>query len=69
MGKKVMIDPELCVGDAICVDIAPDVFEMRDDGLAHVKEGMECTGDRDDVQEAAEQCPGGAILIEDSDEC
>jgi len=69
MGKKVRIDPDLCVGDAICTDIAPDVFEMGDDGLAHVKAGMECTGDREDVQEAAEQCPGGAIIIEDSEEC
>ncbi|HOK23360.1 MAG: ferredoxin [candidate division WOR-3 bacterium] len=64
MAKKVRIDPDLCVGDAICTDIAPDVFYMGDDGLAHVKEGMETAGDRADVQEAAEQCPGSAIIIE-----
>ncbi|RKZ03158.1 MAG: ferredoxin, partial [Candidatus Hydrothermota bacterium] len=45
----------------------PDVFEMGDDGLAHVKPGMEMTGDRKDVQEAAEECPAGAIIIEDVD--
>jgi len=66
--KKVRIDPDLCVGDAICVEIAPDVFYMGDDGLAHVKEGMEFTGDREDVQQAAEECPGGAIIIEEVEE-
>ncbi len=67
MAKKVSIDPELCVGDAICVDMVPDVFEMGDDGLAYVKPGMEMSGDRKDVQEAAEECPAGAIIIEDVD--
>ncbi len=69
MGLKVTIDPDLCVGDSICVDLVPDVFEMGDDGIAYVKEGMECTGDREDVQDAADQCPSGAIIIEESDEC
>lgn len=64
MPKKVRIDPDLCVGCGVCADIAPDVFYMGDDGLSHVKEGMEMSGDRADVQEAAEQCPSGAIIIE-----
>ena len=31
---KVWIDQDLCTGDGICVEIAPDVFALLDDGLA-----------------------------------
>ena len=36
---KVWIDQDLCTGDGLCAEIAPDVFVMRDDGLAYVQEG------------------------------
>lgn len=38
MGFRVWIDQNLCTGDGLCVEIAPDVFQMHDDGLAYVKE-------------------------------
>ena len=34
----VWIDQDLCTGDGICEEIAPDVFLGRDDGLWVVKE-------------------------------
>ncbi len=34
----VWIDQDLCTGDGICEEIAPEVFEGRDDGLWVVKE-------------------------------
>ena len=34
----VWIDQDLCTGDGICEEIAPDVFVARDDGLWVVKE-------------------------------
>lgn len=34
----VWIDQDLCTGDGICEEIAPDVFQKRDDGLWVVKE-------------------------------
>tara|TARA_Y100000590_G_scaffold366422_1_gene425735 strand:+ start:553 stop:798 length:246 start_codon:yes stop_codon:yes gene_type:complete len=36
---KVWIDQDLCTGDGICEEIAPDVFEGLDDGLYYVKDG------------------------------
>jgi ferredoxin len=36
---KVWIDQDLCTGDGLCEEIAPDVFTLLDDGLAYVKEG------------------------------
>ncbi len=35
---KVWIDQDLCTGDGLCEEIAPDVFTLLDDGLAYVRE-------------------------------
>ena len=37
MGMKVWIDQDLCTGDGLCEEIAPDVFTLLDDGLACVE--------------------------------
>ena len=34
---RVRVDQELCTGDGLCVQYAPDVFEFDIDGLAYVK--------------------------------
>ena len=75
---KVWIDQDLCTGDGLCEEIAPDVFTLLDDGLAYVKDGAKvfiepggATGlanipDNllDAVVESAEECPGECIFIE-----
>ena len=35
---KVWIDQDLCTGDGLCAEIAPDVFFGQDDGLFYVKQ-------------------------------
>ncbi len=35
---KVWIDQDLCTGDGLCEELAPDVFFGKDDGLFYVKE-------------------------------
>lgn len=35
---KVWIDQDLCTGDGLCAEIAPEVFFGMDDGLYYVKE-------------------------------
>ena len=40
----VWIDQDLCTGDGICEEIAPDVFTGRDDGLWVVKEEASIIG-------------------------
>lgn len=57
------IDESLCIGDGICVDICPEVFEMRDDNLAHVINEDPASELQDRVREAADACPTGAISI------
>jgi ferredoxin len=50
---KVWIDQDLCTGDGLCAEIAPDVFHMMPDGLAYVREG-------DKIYAAAAGNPQGA---------
>lgn len=57
------IDESLCIGDAICSDICPEVFEMRDDNLAHVINEAPGEDLADSVREATDACPTAAITI------
>ncbi|MGH1491667.1 MAG: ferredoxin, partial [Acidimicrobiales bacterium] len=41
---KVWIDQDLCTGDGLCAEIAPDVFFGMDDGLYYVKEASDNFG-------------------------
>lgn len=57
----VWIDQDLCTGDGICEEIAPDVFEGRDDGLWVVKETSRYYGR--DLTFDGEQAPEGACGV------
>lgn len=59
----VKVNKEKCIGCGLCVSLVPDVFELKDDGKAHVKEGASCDGKEDACKEAAESCPVKAITL------
>ena len=74
---KVWIDQDLCTGDGLCAEIAPDVFVMDSDGLAYIAEGgVQLPGGGADTLavvpeplfeatiESAEECPGECIFVE-----
>ncbi|WP_035804791.1 ferredoxin [Kitasatospora mediocidica] len=72
---EVWIDQALCTGDGICVQYAPEVFEMDIDGLAYVKgeddELRQQAGETApvpltllrDVVDSAKECPGDCIHV------
>ncbi|HEY4761287.1 MAG TPA: ferredoxin [Thermoguttaceae bacterium] len=62
---KALVDPDLCIGCDLCADLCPEVFEMGDDGKAHVKTDPVPSKFELDCKEAAEQCPVEAIQIEE----
>ncbi len=79
-GLRVWIDQELCTGDGLCVQYAPEVFEFDVDGLAYVKDGageLHATPGarvdvpvslRLDVIASAKECPGDCIhVVRESD--
>jgi ferredoxin len=64
---KVRVDTEICAGFGICLGIAPEVFELHDDGYAVVLVSEVPPELEDLVRRAATQCPAQAIFIsEDS---
>jgi ferredoxin len=63
---KVVIDYDVCASNAVCMGIAPEVFEVRDDGFLYVLQENPPDELLDKVRMAANNCPTGAItLVED----
>lgn len=66
--KKIEVNKEVCIGCGACTAIASDVFEFGDDGLAEVKKDIDVSNVKEelenDVVDAAEGCPTGAITAE-----
>jgi len=72
---EVFIDQDLCTGDGLCAQYAPEVFELDIDGLAYVKsddgELLTDPGARTavpahlrlEVIDAAKECPGECIHV------
>ncbi|OIO87753.1 MAG: ferredoxin [Candidatus Aquicultor secundus] len=63
--KKPVIDHDECIGDGICEQICPEVFELRDDGLAYVINENPDESLYDKIEEAVEECPAAAITFEE----
>ena len=73
------VDQDLCTGDGLCAQYAPEVFEFDIDGLAYVKDGegnlLTAPGSRTDVPahlrleviDAARDCPGECIYVTEPD--
>lgn len=61
--KSIEVDREKCISAASCVAVAPEVFELDDEGKAVVKNP---TGDPDEaILDAARACPTQAIIVTD----
>jgi ferredoxin len=62
---RVVVDFDLCESNALCMGIAPQVFEVRDDDLLYVLDENPPEELREQVQAAVWTCPKNAISIED----
>lgn len=62
---RVNLDQDVCIGDGSCEEICPEVFELRDDGLAYVIQEEPPAALKEKVAEAMEACPVEAISVEE----
>ena len=62
---RIAVDYDLCESNAICMAIAPDVFEVRDDDFLYVLNEAPDEDRREAMEEAVQRCPQQAISIED----
>jgi ferredoxin len=67
MGWKVVVDANRCEANAVCVGLAPEVFELPDDGdVARVLVDEPDDALRAQVESAVNNCPRAAITIIDA---
>ncbi|MCB0952625.1 MAG: ferredoxin [Microthrixaceae bacterium] len=61
---KIVIDYDLCEANAICMGIAPEVFEVREDDNLYILQEEPAEELRPKMEEAVRRCPKQAISIE-----
>jgi ferredoxin len=63
---KIEIDRDLCIGDQMCCNEAPNCFEMDDEDKAIIGNP---DGDTDEeILAAAQSCPTDAIILTENGE-
>jgi ferredoxin len=63
---RVRVDPERCQGHSRCYSLAPEVFDVDDDGFANVLiEGELPANLEAKAMLAVENCPERAIMVEE----
>jgi len=61
---KIIVDRNKCTGLGICESLAPDVFEVNDDGDLELKTEEVPDGLLSDVEAAVAGCPTEALRLE-----
>ena len=62
---KIFVDFDKCKSNALCMGVAPDIFEVRDDNFLYVLQEEPPESARAQVEEAVRVCPTQAISIVD----
>ncbi len=60
---KVDVDFDLCESNAICMGIAPAVFEVRDDDFLYILDENPSEDLRTELEKAVQACPRAAIKL------
>jgi ferredoxin len=61
---KIVVNYDLCEANAVCMGIAPEVFEVREDDFLYLLQEEPSEDLRPKMEEAARRCPKQAITIE-----
>ena len=62
---KVKVEYDMCASTGGCMQVCPEVFEVRTDGYLYVLQDEPGPELHDKVREAAGLCPTAAIELED----
>jgi ferredoxin len=61
---RVVVDYDLCESNAICMAVAPEVFEVDDDDNLNLLQEEPPEQLRGKVEEAVRRCPKQALSVE-----
>ena len=64
-GLMVKIDRLICVGFETCVEVAPDLFQMDEEGIAIFTSDTHEV-DKATILEACKECPVDALVVLDA---
>ena len=62
---KVSVDFDICSSTGACMQVCPEVFEVRSDGYLYILKEEPPAELAPRVHEAADLCPTAAITVED----
>jgi ferredoxin len=62
---KIVVDFGQCDSHGLCVEAAPEVFELDDNGTLRILNDTPDESLRAKVDKAVRECPTGAITVED----
>jgi ferredoxin len=69
---RIRVDENICIANGVCVELAPKVFQLKKQEapslfapLAYVVDPFGASND--EILQAAQMCPTGAIIIEDEE--
>jgi ferredoxin len=60
---RIVVDFDLCESNAICMGIAPEVFEVRDDDFLYILDETPDESLRPKIEESIRRCPKQAISL------
>lgn len=61
---KIVVDFDLCEANAVCMKVAPEVFEVDENDFLIIKQENPPESLRAKVEEAVRRCPRQAIKLE-----
>jgi ferredoxin len=62
---QVKVDFDVCASTGSCMQVSPEVFEVRSDGYLYILQENPPEDLWDKVRQAADLCPTAAITIEE----
>jgi ferredoxin len=60
---RIVVDYDLCESNAVCMDILPEVFEVRDDNFLYLLNERPPEEYREKLAQAVASCPKQAISV------
>jgi ferredoxin len=64
---RIIVDYDMCASNAVCMGIAPEIFEVRDDGFLYLSTETPGPELADKVRMAVNNCPTGALSLEEDE--
>ena len=60
---RVVVDFDRCMSNAVCMDVAPEIFEVRADNFLYILDESPAEEMRGKLEAAVRGCPTQAISI------